>query len=193
MGLQRQNGTEVTAQYTGLADKTVAIVVYTDQANTFEYPQTRKEISNFVASAMRQSMPKIKLVDPDDVIKWQNETLNWASVSEKEIGKHFGVDRVLYIEVLDYGTREPNSTDLLRGRIRSNCKVFETDTAAAAPAWKQDLNVYWPENGPMDATHGSDTTARQRVLETFAGRLSAAFVDHREADPDMRSKMQETQ
>ena len=68
--------------------------------------------------------------------------------------------------------------------------MYETDAAATIPAWKQNVNVYWPENGPLDATHGSDTTVRQRVLETFAGRVSAAFVDHREADdPALRAKM----
>jgi len=190
MGYNRQYGSPVTAQYAGLADKTVAIVVYVDQAESYEYPQARSEISNFVATTMRQAMPKIKLVDPKLVIQWQDETLNWASISEKEIGKHFGVDRVVYIEVIDYGTREPGASDLLRGRLQTTCKVFETETPGSTAVWNQPLRVFWPENGPMDATQGSDLAVRQHVLEAFSSQLTGAFYDHRDVEPSAREKMQ---
>ena len=87
--------------------------------------------------------------------------------------------------------REPASTDLLRGHIETTCKVFETDSAGSTAAWHQNVTVFWPENGPMDANHGSDNTVRTQVLSTFSGKLAGAFYDHRDVDPSTRDKMEQ--
>src|SRR5438128_75656 len=113
------------APYAGLADKSVAIVVYAPAATMDEYPGAREEISDFVATQMREHMGSTRLMAPRDVIYWQNDTLNWQNLSAKDVGQHFKVDRVLFIEVLDYSMRRPTGVSNLQGRLRAQCKIYE--------------------------------------------------------------------
>jgi len=185
---EQMNGKAVDAQYKGLDDKSVAIVVFADPATTLEYPNSREEISAFVTAKIQEGMPKVRLLNYKEVIRWQDDTLNWAAVPEKDIAKHFSVDRVIYIELLEYSTREPGSADLLRGRIRTVCKVFEAETPGDTPAWKNDFAVFWPEQMPEDVQHSSDRIVRKRVLDAFSEKLVWCFYDHHELEKTVREK-----
>src|SRR3954454_24432423 len=83
--------------YEGLPGKKVAIIVYADPATLDEYPGIRREISDFLADELRLrlSVPP-NILEPQEVIYWQTDTLNWTAISEKDIGRHFAVDRVLF-------------------------------------------------------------------------------------------------
>ena len=185
---EQMNGKAVDAQYKGLDEKSVAIVVYADPATTLEYPNSRDEISAFVTEKLQVGMPKVRLLNYKEVIRWQDDTLNWSAVPEKDIAKHFSVDRVIYIELAEYSTREPGSEDLLRGRIKALCKVFEADTPGDTPAWKNDFAVFWPEFMPQDVQHSSDRIVRKRVLDVFAEKLVWCFYDHKELEKTVREK-----
>jgi hypothetical protein len=185
---EQQNGKQVDATYKGLDDKTLAIVVYTDMATTLEYPDARKEISAFLTAQFHQNMPKVRLVNYMDVIHWQDDTQGWEKLPEKDIGTHFSVDRVLYIELLDYRTREPGGLNLLRGRIQATAAVFEVDMPAPAAVWQQAFDVYWPDPMPEDVLHGNDDTVRKRVLEEFSDQVVGCFYDHKKIDKSAREK-----
>jgi hypothetical protein len=163
------------ALYTGLADKSVAIVIYTAQANTDEFPGARKDISNFVANNMRLHLPTTRLLNPDEVMNWQDDTINWYALAEKDIGKHFSVDRVLYIEVLTYEARNLKGYGDLQGTLRANCKVFEVDTPGDAPAWTGVIDVTWPRDRPVSASQTNEITIRTRTLQLFADALVGCF------------------
>jgi hypothetical protein len=187
-------GIPVAAQYNGLADKSVAIVVYTMPATIDEFAGSREEISAFVANQMRQHLPTTRLLNPRDVIEWQNGTINWYGLSETDVGKHFSVDRVLSIHVLDYSTRRLIGYSDLQGHLRAQCKIVETDAAAAASGggnlWTGIVDVTWPMDRPLDPTQTNENAVRQRVLEMFADQLVKYFYDHREplGGPSMRER-----
>lgn len=163
------------ADYKGLNDKTVAIVVYVDSATNFEYPSAREEISNFVTQQIQTTMPKTRLVPYDMVIRWQNETINWQALTGSDIAQHFNVDCVLMIDVLDYATREPDMKNLVRGRLRALAQVYEK--GQGSPAWQKEVGATWPAKAPLEVTRSSDLTARMRVLESFAISLVNNFHD----------------
>lgn len=190
MGTEKVIGKEVISNYPGLIDKSLVIVVYADPATTFEYPAAREEISAFVTGKFQKTLPSVKLVDYKDIIRWQDDTFNWQGLPEKDWGRHFSTQRVLYIELLEYSTREPGSQDLLRGRIRATCKVFETDAPGQTAAWTEQFKVFWPTDMPELASHSNDLAARRRVLEAFSEQLVNGFYDHREREIPTREKSQ---
>jgi hypothetical protein len=171
----------VVADYPGLQDKSLAIVVYTAQANMDEFPGTRKDISSFVANQFRLHMPTTRLLNFDDVISWQDDTINWFALPEKDIGKHFSVDRVLYIEVLTYEAKNANSYGDLQGHLRANCKIFEVDSPGNSPAWSGVIDVSWPRDKPLPPNQGSEVMVRSRTLQGFAAELVGHFYT-RQAD-----------
>lgn len=180
--------------YAGLAGNSVAIVVYAPQATLNEYTATREEICAFVVNQMRQHMPTTRILDPDDLITWQNSTLNWANLSARDIGRHFNVDRVIAIQVLDYSTKRPLGVSNFQGRLRVQCHIYNTAEDAAgldanghlAPAWTGLVDAAWPSGKPLDPTQTNESAVRLRTLDAFADLLVQFFYERREPDSSMR-------
>jgi len=185
---ERSQGKAVDAVYRGIDNKSVAVVVWTQQGVDFEYPQARKEISAFVAKYFHQNMATVRLLDYREVLRWQDDTLNWQNLMEKDWGKHFGVDRVVSIDLLRYDTREPGALDFLHGRLVATAKVFEVDAPGATASWQQDFDVSWPDTEPLGPGQGDETTVRIHLLDSFGSKLVNCFYDHRELDPTIREK-----
>ena len=109
----------MTAQYTGLENHSVAIIVYaSEDAILFEYPTAREDVAAFVTQQLRTNIPSIRLVDYHEVADWQNQTPHWEVMQVKDMGRHFSVDRVIYIELSDYSMHDPGSNDLLADTSR---------------------------------------------------------------------------
>jgi hypothetical protein len=188
--------------YNGLANKSVAIVVYAPMATVDEYAGAREEISTFVATQMRGNMPTTLLVDPRNVVLWQDSTLNWANLPPADIGRHFHVDRVLVIQVLDYTMKRPLGVSNLQGRLRAQCQIFEVAAVTTAPtggaggestapalpaaAWSGLMDAAWPSGKPLDPTQTNENAVRLRTLETFSDLLVRYFYEHREPDTSIR-------
>ncbi len=178
--------------YAGMADKTVAIVVYVPTATIDEYPGAREEICSFVTTQMREHMPTTRIIDPRDILDWQDKTLNWRNLSGEEIGRHFAADRVLCIQVLNYSTRKVIGLSEMQGRLRAQCRIFEiqpapdaavatnapfTPYAVPRPVWTSLVDAFWPASGPLDPTQTNEGAARLRTLDSFADRLVRYFYD----------------
>lgn len=179
MASEKVGGKNVPADYKTLDDKSLAIVIYPDWATGLEYAGARDEIGAFTTAQMREFLPKTKLVNYKEVIHWQDDTQQWRNMEMKEIGKHFGVDRILYIEVLDYRSRQPGSDNLLQGRIHAMARIYETDAAGPAAAWEKEFDVTWP-NIPEGPPKTNDLTVRRRVLEAFSVQLVGNFYEHKD-------------
>ncbi len=184
----RMKGEAVAAQYDGLHHHSVAIVVYADDATLWEYASAREDVAAFVAQELRTNMPTIRLMNNREVSNWQQETLHWEALSVKDMGKHFSVDRVIYLELLEYSAHEPGSTDLLRGRIRATAKVYETDTPGDAPTWHGDIEAFFPEDSPADISRTNELTVRKHALESFSKKLVDYFYDHHDIKPMLRER-----
>ncbi|MCL2646154.1 MAG: hypothetical protein FWD61_04000 [Phycisphaerales bacterium] len=178
--VEKVAGKSVVAEYHGLANKSVAIVVFMAPGIIDEFPSAREDVSGFLATQMRQKMPDVRLLDYREVIRWQDDTIHWSSMTEKNIGRRFGVDRVLYIELLVYASRLEAGYGDLQGRLKANCKIFETDTPDNAPAWTAVMDITWPKARPLDPNQMSEVAVRKRTLEMFATNVTDKLHDHKE-------------
>src|SRR5271170_6160791 len=77
---QNVHGASVPAQYNGLDNHSVAILVYADDSVTFLYPQVREEISSFVADQIQKNMPSVRLLDYQLITAYQDQTPGWESL-----------------------------------------------------------------------------------------------------------------
>jgi hypothetical protein len=190
--------------YSGLVGKRTAIIVYAPRATIDEYPAAREEIAGFVATKMRANLPATAptnvVISPQAVIEWQDSTFNWQSLSPEDIGRHFGAERVLTIQILDYSTRKTLGHSDMQGRLRALCRVYEVtlpassvlETPQTAPAyaalpsaWSSLIDVSWPPFRPLDPTQTQEAAVRLRALDSFADRLVRYFYEIRE-DPALR-------
>lgn len=186
-GNERQHGRQVDAQYSGLAEKRVAVVVYADPATTNEFSAAREEISSFLDAELKRAIPTIQLVDYREVVRWQNQTIHWYALTEQDIGKHFGVDRLVYLELLDYRTKIPGAKGYVQGNIRALCKISEIGGAGKV-VWQGEVEAAYPPDGPLDILSLNEIAVRTRTLEAFARKLVGCLHTHREIDPGVRER-----
>ena len=183
---EKTHGRQVLGEYKGLANRSVAIVVYSREDLINEYPSANREISEFLKVELIKAVPTIRLVDPQVVIEWQNNTLGWDRMSEQEVAQHFGVERVIWIELVEYRTKEKGIEGLVQGHIDTNVRVVETGAVDPdSPVWRKDVGVEWPPDGPVDMMRVKETDVRRHTLELYGTTLANAFADHKEFDPSM--------
>ncbi|MHC5112610.1 MAG: hypothetical protein ACYTHJ_22350, partial [Planctomycetota bacterium] len=115
-------------EFDKLPDSRVAVVVWTDQSTLFDFPLARFELATYVGdklfNEMSQRNSAIDLIDPRDVedhIQRKGELV----VDPITIGRNFSVDYVVYVEVLEFHTRDSRQPQLLRGTIEAAVSVLD--------------------------------------------------------------------
>ena len=171
----------VEAEYGGLADSTVAVVVYCDQGVLYEYPHVRLAISSVVTEQLRQNVKGIRPIDPRRIAKYQDEDIYWDEMDKTALGKSFAADRVLFISLVHYSSREPGSLNLYRGRITAQAAVYDAALPERkAKVWNWDnIKVVYPEHDPTGQMRDSDAAIRFRTQQIFAEMLAKKFYDHK--------------
>lgn len=168
-------GQPVPAQYTGMKKQSIMILVYTDSSTEFLYPQARKEVSSFVAFELRKHLPKSKLLHASSVIAYQDDTPGWDALPVKTIGRHFGVDRVLYIEIIAYHTHSPGARHLMRGHIEAHVAVYNTHLPGSGRVFSTLIDTYWPKAGPEPVFHTDSNAVLYNTLQRFSRSLVRCF------------------
>ncbi|HTV47553.1 MAG TPA: hypothetical protein VMG59_03825 [Phycisphaerae bacterium] len=181
---QNARGTSVSAQYTGLDNHSVAILVYADDSITFMYPQAREEISGFIADQFQKNMPSVRLLDYQQVIAYQDQTPGWESLPIKSVGDHFSVDRVLYLELVNYTTHAAGATDLLQGHIEANVYIYDTKLPGDGLVYQTHVDVYSPANGPAPPFDSDENSVRMAALGEFSRDVVRNFYNWHNYAPD---------
>ncbi len=170
----------VKAEYTDLKGKRVAIIIAGLPAIDFEDPYARMDIALLSAELIRQEVDEVQFVDQEKIERFQQENLDWISMPMRELGTHFGADRILYIELMQFTTVEPESINLVRGRIWSQVSIYEVDSLQPnVPAYETEIQVVYPEQGPQPMSDTTRMGARQQIIVQYAQELSRKFYNHK--------------
>jgi len=170
----------VKAEYTQLKGKRVAIVIAGLPAIDFEDPYARMDLALASAELIRQEVKEVQFVEQEKIERFQQENLDWISMPMREIGSKFGVDRILYIELMQFTTVEPESINLVRGRVWSQVSIYEIDSPQPnVPVYETEIQVVYPEQGPLPMSDTARIGARQQIIVLYAHELSRKFYDHK--------------
>lgn len=169
----------VAAEYPFLKDKNVLILVWADMDTLFDFGNVRWEVAEYVKAQLEATsdLGNLTVVPPKPIAEMQSRELNWDEVHPAEHGERFRANRVLWVELTEYGTREPDSPHLYRGRISANLRIYDTSYGTDhGPTFETSLTTIFPPDGPghygMD-----DTTVRRAVMEQFAIEVAGKFHD----------------
>jgi len=170
----------VKAEYTNLKGKRVAIIIAGLPAIDFEDPYARMDMALASAELIRQEVKGVEFVDQEKIDRFQHENLDWISMPMSQIGKKFAADRVLYIELMQFTTVEPDSINLVRGQIWTQASIYEMDSPQPnVPAYETEIEVVYPEQGPLPMSDTARIGARQQIIILFARDLSRKFHNHK--------------
>ena len=170
----------VEAEYAGLANSTLAVVIYADPSVLYEYPGLRLNLSRIVSYEIRKNVENVTVIPPERVARFQAENLYWDSTPRNQLAEQLGADQVLFISLIEYATVVPGSTNLFRGHLVAEASVHKASLPRRTSCvWRSDdLRVNFPE----DATAGRPAQSDQQVAyitqKIFADKLAKHFYTH---------------
>jgi len=171
---------KVKAEYKHLEGKRVAIIIAGLPAIDFEDPYARMDLGLASAELIRQEVKKVQFVEQEKIERFQQENLDWISMPMSEIGNKFGADRILYIELMQFTTVEPESINLVRGRVWSQVSIYEVDSPQPnVPVCETEIQIVYPEQGPLPMSDTALLETRQGIIVLYAQELSRKFHDHK--------------
>jgi len=172
---------KVAAECPKLPGRSVVIVVYCDRRVQYEYPNVCLSLSSAVAEELARNVKKLNVIDPRRVVRYQDGNIYWEEMDKTQLGKAFGADYILFLSLVEYGTREPGSLNLYRGRINAQVSLYDVSMPERdARVWQaRSLRAVYPEHSPAGVLRESDGAVRDKVERLFADKLAKKFYDHK--------------
>lgn len=172
---------DVSAQYTGLADKRVAVVVSTNDHTAFNYPKARAIITNEVSRRIMTNVPGAQVSDPKEVLVWQDENAYWATRPPSMLIRQLNVDRLVLVEVGEYRTHEPGDKHVLRGVISATVNIVSAD--AVDPdnfdaSFTKNVMFPTPGESKVGRVGDSQSMVEQVTQLRFSEEVAGLFFDH---------------
>ncbi len=177
--MPRETTYDVKAQYLGLENKSVAVIVAADEFTLYRYPRARYFTSAAVSSAIQAAVPGVSLVDPRQITAFQEQQPYWTTMPYSQLANALGVERLIVIDLADYSTHEPGNMHIWRGVMSGNVAVIEADAADPDDITVSfDIAVQFPETGAVGLLDESDETMQLGMLKLFARNTARLFHDH---------------
>ncbi|MGA1400617.1 MAG: hypothetical protein ACO38P_09530, partial [Phycisphaerales bacterium] len=76
---ERSKQIEVLAEYDGLRNRSVAVVVQSDPSMLYEYPTVGANVTANLSSRIATSVEGSQVLDPRIVLQWQYQTPHWSA------------------------------------------------------------------------------------------------------------------
>ncbi len=171
----------VKAEYRGLENQKVAVLVDADQALLFEQPLVQREVCEAVSLKLTANVPGIQVIEARQVVDFQQRNLYWSTAAYADLAKRLGVTRLVLIELTEYRFRQPGQTDIWRGVISGSVAVAEADGSKPNDlVYDTPLTVAYPPDKPLGVLHADQRTIRQGTLDLFAHGVAGKFSDHKQ-------------
>jgi hypothetical protein len=183
----------VPAAYPGLKGKTVAVMVWTDDAINIDWPK----MSIDVAAGVQKKLKLAQQYDepdelkgttfpttPQQIIKFQMDHPEAAFMPVSEVAPKVDVQRLIYVEIVGFQTRSNLgvNTDLYRGQLTASYKVVEYEHGVAKLVFAEDnMTVKFPKISSEDGVSnlGDDRTYIGTV-DSVTTLLAQRFYKHEE-------------
>jgi len=177
--VDREKQIEVLAEYDGLRNRTVAVVVQSAPAMSYEYPTVVANVTANVSRRLAENVEGAQLLDPRIVLQWQYQTPHWAALPYGRIAEELGVERVVLIDLYEYRLHPPGNTWIWDGVSAATVGVieaglYETDEFAESFS----VTERFPD---MEGVSRESATAAQietGLLVKFYQRTAWLFYDH---------------
>ncbi len=167
------------AEYTGLANQTVAVLVSADKGILYQYPMARLEIAEWLTKGIRANVPGAKALDAKQVVDFQNRNIYWDSKPYSQVAKHLKVSRLVLVELTEYRLHEPGNVNIWQGRFSGTVQVVEANSSRPDDAaYDTQVSVTYPPKSTVGVVNADQRTIRLGTLDLFTRNTVGKFYDH---------------
>ncbi len=176
---QRKGVTEVSAQYRGLEGTTFAVIVAADRVIEADHPTVVPDLTVTVTKRLEENAGAAGRVPHQGVLAYQATNPSWSLMSPEEIGREFGVDRVVYIELIEYRLHEPGNEYLWNGVAAGRVRVYEMDASIAEyAAFERSIQASFPDGTGFGPAQVPQRTVEVALASRFVDLTTELFYDH---------------
>jgi hypothetical protein len=171
----------VTAEYRGLDNQTVAVLVDADPGTLFQFPTAQLEVCAAVSQQIAGNVPGAKTIDPRQVADFQLRNIYWNTTTYSDLAQRLKVTRLVLIDLTEYRVHEPGNVNMYRGVMAANVGVAETNgTHPNDLAYRTHVQVAFPPNSPQGVPDANPRTIRKGTLDMFGLAIGGKFFPHKE-------------
>ncbi len=169
----------VPAEFNGLENHTVAVVVFARENTLFEHPEAPLHLSSIASAMLRKEIKNITTVDSMKITAYQSKNINWAEMDRSALGRVLKADFVLFVSLVEFSTVEEGYVDLLRGRINGEAKLFDCSKPEVdSLVWTcPNIRLEFPKT-PTVRNSRNEETIRTTILTRFCNKLTKKFYSH---------------
>lgn len=177
--LEREKKIEVLAEYDGLLNHSVAVVVQSDPSMLYEHPTVTANVCANLSARIATNVQGAQVLDPRIVLQWQYQTPHWASLPYGQIAADLGVDRVVLVDIFEYRLNPPGNTWMWDGVCAATVGVIEGNSADADEfAFSKNVTVKFPDEEGISREQATARQVETGLLTKFLQRTAWLFFDH---------------
>ena len=172
---------DVTAQYTGLDNQSVAVIVGASDHTRYRHPNASRQIAREVSRRITLNVPEVTVIDPDRILAWQEQNPYWTARTPGQLIAALGVDRLVMVELGEYRMTDPGDTNVKRGVISATINVVEADAPDPDDyAFSTPLRVTFPDEfrTKVGLISASEQDIQTITVSRFTEEAAGMFYDH---------------
>ncbi len=168
-------------RYAGLKDKTIAVLVQTDMATLYEHPELVASITGGVSARIGRDVPGAKVLNPQHIIDWQYRTPQWSVLPHGELMEQLNVERVVFIDVLEFRLNPPGNRYLWEGVCVGRVGVMERNSIDPDSFVETfDIQGKYPTKSGMSRESAREDIIQFGLLQDFIMKTTWLFHQHLE-------------
>ena len=182
---QRKQTVDVTAEYLGLNDQRVAVLVAADSHMLYQYPEASKLVCRAVTKRLAGHVPGITTTIPDAIDAFIKANPYWMNTRYGELAEQLDVDKIVLIDLIEYQTHEPGNAHIWQGLITGNVGVI--DAHATDPdnlVFQNTVSARFPEETSIGVIDSDNETMQVGMVFLFARSSAGLFYDHQIEVPE---------
>jgi hypothetical protein len=178
---ERTGSREVPAEYTGLSNKSFAMVVLADRVIQGEHAGLTDRVLTRSSQMIAQATDASAYIDPGTMRSWLYANPRWRVMTPSEVAEELGVQRLIYVEVIEYRLHEPGNQYLWEGSATATVSVVEADSGFPDDyAFETSVSVAFPDSTGMSPADISEAVVTSELSRRLTDRIAWLFFDHEE-------------
>ncbi len=176
---ERTTTVDVPAEYLGLANQRVAVMVSADSHMLYQYPQAQEIVCRAVTKKLAINVPGVTTTIPDQITEFQKANPYWMNMRYSELARHMDVDKIVLVDLIEFQTHEPGNAHIWQGLITGNVGVI--DAHADDPdnlVFQNTVSAQFPEKSSVGIIDSDSDTIQLGMVFLFARSSAGLFYDH---------------
>lgn len=173
---------KISAEFAPPKDKVILVLV-DDMLNPVDYEPIKIHLTEMLNEQLTANKVAAKTIPYVRIAEFIGATTEFNSLAVSEVGSKLGADIVLYVQIDEFGLRDPAaSQELWRGRLQTTVRLVDVREGRLWPTDRPEGHMVTPMAQTRTVSDNSQTRAEtisKALAAETADRIARYFYDHK--------------